>query len=133
MNRLAPIPQSIVARSRIPPERIRFYDAADESIFEEIGSGVLFVMAFWSGPSVLAFSKLTEALAAIDPSGQLTLTVVDTDGLPDPPNKSELFSRRGGYGETAWLHKGQIVATIARGSDPNCFEGNTKALLLQCS
>ena len=60
-------------------KRTRFYSEADRSIVGAIRCGVLFVMAFWSGTSRLAFAELKRSLEANDPEGRLELIVVDTD------------------------------------------------------
>lgn len=39
--------------------RTRFYSEADRTVIETIQCGVLFVMAFWSGPARQAFAELS--------------------------------------------------------------------------
>ena len=55
----------IKALGELPPSlagRLRFLSEAEQSVFSTIRFGVLFVMAFWSGPSRLAFAQLKQAL-----------------------------------------------------------------------
>jgi hypothetical protein len=133
MNRHTDPPPSLAARSQMPADRILYYEEADESLLAEIACGVLFVMAFWSGPSVEAFMKLTEELARLDPEGKLRLVVVDTDGLPDLPSSLDLLDRRGGYGETAWVKEGSVIRSVVSWrAEPDCFAANTAALLAEC-
>src|SRR5262245_60511992 len=76
----------IRALGEIPPShssRLRFLAEADRSVISTIDLGVLFIMAFWSGPSRKAFAELKRVLADLDPQGKLELVVVDTDGCPD--------------------------------------------------
>jgi hypothetical protein len=62
-------------------KRTRFYSEADRAVLATIRCGVLFVMAFWSGPARLAFQELKRVLEAVD--CRLELVVVDMDGCPD--------------------------------------------------
>ena len=56
---------SLAKYSRLPAERIRYVPDADVATVRSIRRGVLFLMAFWSGPAVQAFAKLTEVLARL--------------------------------------------------------------------
>jgi hypothetical protein len=51
--------------SRLPADRIRYVPDADAATVRSIRRGVLFLMAFWSGPSVQAFAKLSYLPAPI--------------------------------------------------------------------
>jgi hypothetical protein len=112
--------------------RTRFYAEADRSIIGTICCGVLFVMAFWSGPARLAFAELKRVLEAADPDGRLELVVVDTDGCPDLYELPELAGKLSGAGETAWVQGGRIVSTSGFGYHPECFELSTRKLLNEC-
>src|SRR5437868_5443393 len=79
MNRRADVPEPLVRKPGFPAARIDYLEEADESIFREISCGVLFVMAFWSGPSWKAFARLKEVLSKLDPEGKLQFVVVNTD------------------------------------------------------
>jgi hypothetical protein len=72
--------RSLAKYSKLPVERIRYVPDVGEQVVRAITRGVLFQMAFWSGPAVLAFAKLTEVIAKLDPDGRLELVVVDIDG-----------------------------------------------------
>jgi hypothetical protein len=114
--------------SRLPTDRIRYVPDADAATVRSIRRGVLFLMAFWSGPSVRAFAKLTEVLAGLDVEG-LELVVADMDGSPDLYELPEFKGKVHGAGETAWVRDGVIVATSGLGLNTGCFEPNTLDLL----
>lgn len=109
--------------------RFRYLPAADRSVLQSVRLGVLFVMAWWSGPSVQAFAKLKQTLAKLDPSGRLELVIVDTDGTPDLSECPEFQGQLRGAGEVAWLCNGRIVSTSGLGFRPECFEPNTRELI----
>jgi len=113
-------------------KRTRFYSEADRAVLSTIRCGVLFVMAFWSGPARLAFQELKRVLEAVDPEGRLELVVVDTDGCPDIWELPEFVGKLHGAGETAWIREGQLVRTSGLGYHPECFEPFTRLLLEEC-
>jgi hypothetical protein len=112
--------------------RTRFYSEVDRGVVGTIRCGVLFVMAFWSGPARLAFAELKRVLDALDPGGHLELVVVDTDGCPDLYDLPEFAGKLAGAGEAAWVRSGQIVRTSGLGYHPECFEPYTRQLLNEC-
>jgi hypothetical protein len=120
--------RSLVKYSRLPAERIRYVPDADAATVRSIRRGVLFLMAFWSGPAVQAFAKLTEVFARLDAEG-LELVVADVDGSPDLYELPEFKGKVHGAGETAWVRDGLIVATSGLGLNTACFEPNTLALI----
>lgn len=123
----------ILARaSAIPRSRLRFLAEADGSVVDRITCGVVFVMAFWSGPSLRAYRRLTEVLAALDPEGRLEFVVVDADGCPALYDRAEFIGRMSGAGETAWVRDGRILYDSGLGYNPECFEPNTRMLLSTC-
>jgi len=121
--------RSLAKYSKLPVERIRYHVTADEGTVRSIDRGVLFLMAFWSVPSVRAFAKLTEVLAAL-PSDALELVVVDVDGSAALDELPELKGQiTAGAGQTAWVRNGRIVATSGLRMNVECFKPNTLALL----
>ena len=72
--------KSLAKYSKLPVERIRYYPDADENVVRAIGRGILFQIAFWSGPAFAAFAKLTGTIAKLDPESKLEFVVVDIDG-----------------------------------------------------
>jgi hypothetical protein len=120
---------SLVKYSKLPIERIRYLPDADEKVIKEISRGILFQMAFWSGPAVRAFAKLTEVIARLDPDGKTELVVVDIDGAERLSAVSEFLGGVRGAGETAWVRNGSIFATSGLGLNVECFVPNTMLLL----
>jgi hypothetical protein len=117
----------------LPPtldRRTRFYSVSDRAVLTTIQFGVLFVMAFWSGPARRAFEELKRVLQAIDTDSRLELVVVDTDGCEDLYHLPELAKGKlTGAGETAWIRAGKILQTSGHGYHPECFEPYTRQLL----
>ena len=120
--------ESLVKYSHMPLERIDYRSDADTSLILEIGYGVLFIMAFWSGPSVKAFSEITEIIERLDPMELLKFAVIDTDGAQSFYTHPEFKHKMGGWGEI-WINNGEIQCTSGVGYNPSCFEPNTRALL----
>jgi hypothetical protein len=120
--------RSLARYSRVPVERIRYVPDAVAATVRSIRRGVLFLMAFWSGPSVQAFAKLTEVLTRLH-AEELELVVAGVDGSPDLYELPEFKGKVHGAGETAWVRAGEIVATSGLGLNTACFEPNTLALL----
>jgi hypothetical protein len=120
---------SLVKYTNLPMERVKYVPDADAETVRSIGRGILFLMAFWSGPSVKAFSKLTEVVAHLDETAALEFVVVDVDGSPDLYELPEFKGKIHGAGETAWIRHGKILTTSGLGLNLDCFEPNTAALL----
>lgn len=123
--------------SRMPASSIRYVADADADIVRSIDNGVLFLMAFWSGPSLDAFSKLTKAIHDVG-VGDLDLVAVDVDGsagIYQLPEIAELYggvvNAPPGWGEVAFCRDGQIVGTaiIGSGSDSNQYYCNARDFL----
>jgi hypothetical protein len=74
--------RSLTMSSKIPVERIRYVPDAGAEIIQSIERGVLFLMAFWSGPARRAFAVLTEAISRLR-ANDLEVVVVDVDGSPE--------------------------------------------------
>jgi hypothetical protein len=128
-------PYSRIENLYLPPslaDRTRFYSEAAKSIVGTIRCGVLFVMAFWSGTSRLAFAELKRSLEANDPEGRLELILVDADGCPSLYELPEFIGKLHGHGEAAWVLGGKFVCTSGLGYHPECMEPNTRLLLSQC-
>ena len=121
--------RSLTKYSKLPVERIRYYPDSDESVVREIERGILLLMAFWSVPSVKAFTSITEVVSRLDTDQDLQLVVVDVDGSPALYEIPEFLGRINGNGETAWVRNGKIAFTSGIGTNIECFEPNTKMLL----
>jgi hypothetical protein len=121
--------RSVAKYSKLPIQRIKYFPDAGEEVVKAIRRGILFQMAFWSGPAVQAFAKLTQVIARHDPKGEIELVVVDIDGSAGLSTVSEFFGGAQGAGETAWVRNGSIIATSGRGLNVECFVPNTLLLL----
>lgn len=120
--------RSLAKWSSIPLERIRYVPDADAEIVQSIERGVLFLMAFWSGGALQAFAALTEVLSRLA-ADELEVVVVDVDGSSDLYHVPEFEGKVHGWGETAWIRNGKIIATSGVGLNIECFEPNTTALI----
>lgn len=109
--------------------RLRFLPVADRSIVGTIQLGVIFVMAFWSGSSRLAFARVKRVLSEVDSEGRLEFVVVDTDGCPDLYEMPPFVGHLHGNGETAWVKSGQVVNLTTGASPPDSTEAFTRQLL----
>lgn len=106
----------LAEKSGLPECRFRFCETADESVFASITRGVLFLFAFWSGPAHVAFERLTQTVARLDPESRLQFVVVDIDGAARICESPEFIGRVNGNGEAAWIRDGHIEAVC--GSPP---------------
>ena len=121
--------RNLAKYSRLPVERIKYLPDADEAVVKAISRGILFQMAFWSGPAVQAFAKLTEVIARLDSDGMAEFVVVDIDGSERLSAVSEFLGGVRGAGETAWVRNGSVIATSGLGLNIECFVPNTILLL----
>jgi hypothetical protein len=120
--------KTLAGYAKIPVERFKYVPDADADTIREIRDGILFLMAFWSGPSVQAFVRLTEVFAQLD-TRRLEFVVVDVDGSMQLSEVPELKGKVTGSGETAWVHRGQIIATSGIGMNIESFKPNTSTLI----
>jgi hypothetical protein len=120
---------SLAKYSRLPIDRIDYRPEADATVIGSMDRGILYFMAFWSGPSISAFRTLTEVVARLDKSGALKFVVVDVDGSPTLYEVPELRGKIHGAGEAAWIRKGKIIATSGLGLNLASYEPNTVSLL----
>ncbi len=120
---------SLAKYSKLPVERIRYYPDADENVVRAIGRGILFQIAFWSGPAFAAFAKLTETISKLDPDSRLELIVVDIDGSAALCAVSDSLGGVRGAGETAWIRNGFVMATNGLGFNVECYARHTQSLL----
>jgi len=113
--------------------RVRYLAETDRSVISTIHSGILFVMAFWSGSSFQSFARLKQTLIRLDADARLEVVVVNADGCPDLYKAPELAGKMHGHGEAAWISGGHVVAVASCGSHPNAFGTYTRHLLEKCT
>ncbi len=121
--------QLLAQFSAMPITRMRYFPAAEAALVDQMGTGILFVIAWWSGRAIENFRELTMIVGILDPECQLEFVVVDADGADKLQTIPEFYGRLHGWGEAAWIHKGQIVAGSGVESTSSCFEPNTRTLL----
>ena len=123
--------------SRIPSSSIRYVPNADADIVHSIQNGILFLVAFWSGPALTAFSKLTQILHEMN-MDDLDVVAVDVDGSPDVYQLPEIRALFGGVvtapmgkGEVAFCRDGRVVqaAIISDSYDTNQYTVNAREFL----
>lgn len=127
--------------SSIPLASIRYIPNADATLVESIQNGILFFIAFWSGPSLQAFSKLTEAIQQLK-LDHFELVVADVDGALELYQSPQLATLLGcgsltaprGCGEAVYCRDGQMVhaATLGSGSDSKRHGVIVQAFLAAC-
>jgi len=118
--------------SAIAVERLRVLRSFEELQFSTIRRGIVFVLAAWSGPAVLALQRFTKVLKTIDTSS-LDLLVLEIDSLAQG-SAMQLFGSEGfttgGWGETIWIRDGRVVAReLAHTASEVLIERHTKGLL----
>ncbi|QDU36302.1 hypothetical protein Mal4_05870 [Maioricimonas rarisocia] len=126
--------QLLARHSRLPAEQIRYLPDADAETIWSVDRGILFLMAFWSAPSIRAFTDLTEALHEASASVP-QLIVLDIDGAPGVCQLPELVGRIHGYGEAVVVRDGRIVhlASLARGPDGKPREETINEVIAQAT
>jgi len=90
----------------VPQERVRIVSRFEDLPLTQIRRGIIYLLAAWSGPSVMHFRFITEALSRIDWSG-LEFYVVDIDCVPH--DFIQATFQRGapaGVAETIWVRDG---------------------------
>ena len=93
-----------------------------------IDRGVLFLMAFWSGPAAVGFTDLCRVLQDGELPDGFVFRLLDIDGASRRliEGLSKLPMRIGGNGEAYWFRKGEILAVT---SAPTATEARIRELL----
>jgi len=105
----------------------KFHESYPESLIEGIECGIIFLMAFWSGPSVQRFKSACYSLEDAVMWERFSFHVVDVDSL----NDSDLFTsseRLGGYGETFWIKDGLLVGSMGEAYSVVRFDELTRLI-----
>lgn len=123
-----------------PSLELRYFPNGFAELVPSIDYGILFLMAFWSGPSVAAFAKLTQAMREMQ-AEDLELVVIDVDGVPDVyqlPHVKDLYGQAiaapTGNGEAAFCQEGQIIqaAILGGGRTANQNDSHVREFLQVC-
>jgi hypothetical protein len=129
MNEPTPVPDFLLQRLGLIGSRVRFYRVADGNLIREIRCGVIFIMAFWSAPSVKAIAPFVGAVVEEDPTQVLEVVVVDNDGLHDWDLFPEIRGLDGGWGELVAVYDGRIVGTSGFGFRPETYRTIVRSLV----
>lgn len=98
--------------SHLPSEQIEFVPEATLETVNAIERGILFLIAFWSGPAIEGFENLTKELVKFD-TRNFRVVVADVDGACDLRQLREVDnSLMNGDGRTLWIRDGKVVATL---------------------
>jgi uncharacterized protein (TIGR02996 family) len=119
-------------------ERIVYLAGATPSLLSSLPRGVVFLMAWWSGPARQAFSELAAALRVSDPTGDLLVVVIDVDGIPEEfswefdrlvrPHRVQLS----GAGEGLWVCRGRVIGVTRSGETISILSRCVHGLLSAC-
>jgi hypothetical protein len=93
-----------------------------------VQSGIIFLMAEWSGQAKWAFTRLEDFLFR----HQLTsghLICIDVDHEPSICNLPELAGKIHGYGEAAVIKNGKIIFVTTLGKDKDQINNRLEELL----
>lgn len=67
--------------SVLPLNRVQIVSSLDDLRITRIRLGIIYILALWSGPSIMVLQQITKALARLD-SSVLEFFVVDIDCVP---------------------------------------------------
>lgn len=118
----------LLVSARFPFDRFQYVPDATVETVRWIDRGILFVIAFWSGPAFRAYGELTTVITRLKAEEKLQLVVADIDGAEELMSIPEI-GRLGGAGETAWIRSGKVIAYSGPGLNLECFKPNTLSLL----
>jgi hypothetical protein len=93
-------------------DRIEYFESSDDSK-AEIERGLLFLMAFWSGPAVLGFRNICRVFERDGVPDGFIFRVLNIDGVSRPlmSHLSQLCPQIGGNAEGYWYRSRQVFAT----------------------
>lgn len=91
-------------------ERIKFVDGPFDlkSQIAELGTGVLFIRALWSGQCSASFTAFCNAVA-LTPASSFAAHIVDNDQCDPQECKEVLGEVSDGYGESFWIKDGSVL------------------------
>jgi hypothetical protein len=118
----------LLVSATFPVDRIHYVPDATVETVRAIDRGILFVIAFWSGPAFRAYHELTTVITRLGAEEKLQLVIADIDGASELTSIPEI-GLLGGAGETAWIRSGKVIAYSGPGLNFECFKPNTLSLL----
>ena len=91
----------------LPYDRIRLTQFSQLEL-ATITDAVLFVLATWSGPSIISFRLLCEGLAK-NPGVQFPILLINADDYEFVAFRKTFGELPQGWGEAFWIKNGQVV------------------------
>ncbi len=122
-------PKDIIEGRILPRTKVRYFEHAGVRELEAVDTGVVFILAWWSGPAHIALDHLAKAILTADPGGRLALCIVDTDGIPDLYDHDLFRGKIHGYGECVWKRKSEVVDTLFRVGEIRDYEDRVLQIL----
>lgn len=94
----------------IEESRLILVRSLDDLIPSQIRCGIVFFLAVWSGPSMVAYGTLNKSLATLE-LGDLRMYVASIDILTREFVQEHFAETRlgGGWGETFWIRDGKVI------------------------
>lgn len=97
-------------------DRLVYLPGATPEVIALVRCGVVFLMAWWSGPARQAFAALVNAVRRGDLGGRVLIVVIDIDGVDESFNSPFESHPHAGYvrlvsgaGEASWVIRGRSV------------------------
>ena len=100
----------VLSNCELIRSRTRFDADLSATQITKLKCAILFVNAFWSGPSISALRDLADTIYDLDPIGAIDLVVCDTDAVPKISETDWKLETTGGIGEIAWVCNGEVFA-----------------------
>lgn len=108
------LPSQFKKQVAIDDSRLVLLDHEATIDLSQLGCGILFVLAPWSGASVLAFRALNRALARMRDLHDITVYIADNGS----PKTLEFMTGIGdvpaGHGETYWISDGVVRSKLEK-------------------
>jgi len=114
-------------------DRVHFLHKPTIDAVSSIRCGVVFVVAFWSGPARSALATFCKELHRVDVSLAVHVYVADTDAIPDDLANWLRLDAISGMGEIFWICHGNPIARHGRLAGVCDHADATRQLLLECS
>lgn len=93
-------------------DQLEYLDSSDEAA-AMIDSGLVMLMAFWSGPAIVGFRNVCKVLERDGVPAGFTFRVLDIDGVAEPlmTRVAQIGPQIGGWAEGYWFRSGRVFAT----------------------
>jgi uncharacterized protein (TIGR02996 family) len=114
--------------------RLVYIPGSTPEVIAAVRLGVVFFMAWWSGPAIRAFAELAKVIRECDPDGRLLIVVLDVDGLSEEYEQElrNLGPFMMGCGQAIWVRNGRMRHANQFGLQTDCLKAFTTELLETC-